>query len=126
MSNILDFVPRKDEVEHNLDFKSDGVRTSNVPFTMRELQSAIRTAWDTAAGSNDFPYSNIRQLPDVAMATVLALYNAIRTQEDYSKRWKEPITILLLKGGKDTLKAENYCPVSLTCCLGNLLKRMVN
>ena len=45
------------------------------------------------------------------MATLLALYNAIWTQGEYPKPWKEAIALLLLKTRIDPLKTENYCPV---------------
>lgn len=51
-----------------------------MPFAMRELQSAEHSTDDTAAAPDDIPYSIIRQLPGVAIATLLGLYNAIWTQ----------------------------------------------
>ena len=72
---------------------------------MRELQSAIRSAGHTAEGPDNILYIIIRQLLDVSMATLLALYNITR---DYPKQWKEVIIIQFLKAGTDVLKAENY------------------
>ena len=69
-------------------------------FTVRELQSASGAAGNIAAGPDDNAYSIIRQMPDVAMATLLALCNAIWTQGKYTKPWKEAIVIPLLKVGK--------------------------
>ena len=57
----------------------------------RDLDIEICATGDTAAVPDYIPYSIIRHLPDVAMATLLALYNVIWMQEDYSKRWKEVI-----------------------------------
>ena len=74
----------------------------------RELQSLIPSAGDTVAEPNDIPSSNIRLLPDVAMATLLALYNAVLTQGDWATQGKEAIVIPLLKARKVSLKAENY------------------
>ena len=71
----LNFFARKDEVEHDLDFKCEGYRSYNMPFTMRVLQSTVHAASDTVVGLDDIPYSIIYQLLDVAMATLLALCN---------------------------------------------------
>ena len=54
--------------------------------TLKELQSNIPTAGDTASGPNEISYSIIRELPGVAMATLLALYNAIWMQGDGKRR----------------------------------------
>ena len=113
---------KKDEIEHNLHFECERYRTYNVPFTMREIQSAVRNIGNTAAGQDDISYSIISQLPDVAMPTLLALYNVVWTQGEYPKLWKEASIIPLPKAGKDPLKAKNYPPVSLMCCLGKLLE----
>ena len=76
-----------------------GYRTYNMPFMMRELQIANRAACNTIAGPDDIPCSLIRKLPDVALTTLLALYNVIRMHEDHLARWKKAFFIPPLKAG---------------------------
>ena len=97
--------------------------TCNVPFMMREVQSAVQAAGDTVAGLDDIPYSIIRQMLDVAMATLLELYNAIWMQGVYPKRWKEAIIFPLLKAEKDSFQSRKLS-ASIVDVLS--LKRMVN
>ena len=78
----------KGKAEHDFGFGNEGYK-DNVLFTMRELQSVVPAAGDTAEGPDDIPYSIIRQLPDIAMAELLAPYNAIWTQGEYPKPLKE-------------------------------------
>ena len=49
----LNFLARKDEVEHDLNFEYGGYRTYKVYFTIRVLQSAV-------CASGCIPYSIIR------------------------------------------------------------------
>ena len=44
------FLARKPKVKQELDFETEGYRTSNVHFTTRKLQFAIRAASDPASG----------------------------------------------------------------------------
>ena len=50
-SHSLDFLTRKVEIQQDLDFETEEYETYNVPFKMRELQSAIRSG--TPAGPDD-------------------------------------------------------------------------
>ncbi|KAK7867868.1 hypothetical protein R5R35_008617 [Gryllus longicercus] len=117
---------KKEEEEQVLDFTTNIDKPYNALFTWRELQDAINAAGDTAAGSDNIPYSILRRLPKKILSTLLNIYNNIWTQSNYPKVWKEAIVIPILKAGKDPLNPENYRPVSLTCCLGKILEKMVN
>lgn len=122
-----DFLEKKREEEGKiLNFTTDIDEPYNALFTRRELQDAISAAGDTAAGSDNLPYSIIRRLPEEILSILLNIYNNIWIQGNYPKCWKEAIIVPLLKAGKDPWKPENYRPVSLTCCLGKILEKMVN
>ena len=79
---------------------------------MKELQSPVRDATATMVGQHSLQHY---------MSTARC-----SSQGEYSKPWKEVINILFLKARKEPLKAKNYHPVSLVCCLGKLFERMVN
>lgn len=82
---------------------------------MRELNSEFHSLGiGTAAGPHDIPYSII-QLQHAVMTSLRAIYNTIWTNTPtliYKRISLYPTSSIC----KDPLKAENYCPVSLTCC----------
>ena len=75
-----------------------------MPFTMRELQSLVRAAVDTVAGPGDIPYNIIRQLPDLAITTLLELYMDARK---VSKTMEEGNYHPASEGPKNPQKEEN-------------------
>ena len=77
-------------------FEIEGDITYNTPFTMRELQCAIRADGNAAVGPDDIPYSIIRRLRGIYMATLLAIYKTIWSQVGYPKLWNADIIVSLL------------------------------
>ena len=98
----------------------------NLPFSRRELESALQLCKKTAPGSDDIPYEMISHLEERSLSFLLDLYNRIYREGTVPSSWKEAIIIPLPKPGKDTAMVGNYRPISLTSCVCKLLEKMVN
>ena len=98
----------------------------NLPFTRRELESALQLCTKTAPGSDDIPYEMISHLKERSLSFLLDLYNRIYREGTVPSTWKEAIIIPIPKPGKDTAMVGNYRPISLTSCVCKLLEKMVN
>ena len=98
----------------------------NLPFSRRELDSALKQCHKTAPGSDDIAYQMISSLPEVSLLFLLALFNWIFREGTVPECWKEAIIIPIPKPGKDAASPGNYRPISLTSCLCKLLEKMVN
>ena len=68
----------------------------------------------------------IRQLPSTFKESLLLVLNQIWVESVYPDQWKEAIIIPVLKPGKDPKSPNSYRPISLTCCLGKLIEKMVS
>ena len=82
-SYALNFLAREHEVEHELDFKCQGHKTYNVPFTMKELQTTVRAA------DGNGRYSLQSYTSFVVCSTLLVFYNVLWTSGKYPEPWKE-------------------------------------
>ena len=98
----------------------------NLPFSRRELDSALGLCHKTAPGNDDIPYQMISHLPEISLKFLLDLFNRIFREGTVPESWKEAIIIPIPKPGKDAANPGNYRPISLTSCLCKLLEKMVN
>ena len=114
------------EEEKSLNFLSSGLEPYNLPFTMAELDSAIRSTPDTAPGPDLVHNAMLRELRLNAKLFLLCMYNRIWVEHNLPLIWLEAVIIPLPKAGKDLSKACNYRPISLTSCLCKVFERMIN
>ena len=122
-----EFALRKAQEEaKGLDFLSDNSESYNVPFTMRELSSALSMCGNTAPGPDDVHYDMLRHLSHSAFSLLLQVYNTIWISGTFPESWKEAVVLAFPKPGKDSSKANNYRPISLTSSMCKLMEKMVN
>lgn len=57
---------------------------------------------------------------------LLEMYNNLWKNYTYPDEWKEAVIVPILKPGKDPTSPSSYRPISLTCCLGKLLEKMIH
>lgn len=112
--------------ETHPDFSTNEDLFCNTYFSFDELNKALQESNNTAPGPDNIPYEFIRQLPVSEKLKILNLFNRIWQEGIYPDKWKNATIIPLLKPNKDPLKPESYRPISLTCCLGKLLEKMIN
>ena len=121
-----DFLQYKQHSEPPLDFRESTVSHYNEPFHMGELDNALKETKNSAPGADSIPYEMIYNLPVICKELLLSLFNKIWIDGNYPVQWKEAIIIPLLKQGKDPKLTSSYRPISLTCCLGKVIEKMVS
>lgn len=122
-----DFISYCKNTQTPLDFSEINTPSYyNDPITMLEFETVLEAVKDSAPGPDSIPYDVIRHLPVSVKENILRLYNKIWDTGHYPKQWKEAIIIPVSKPGKDTKNTNSYRPISLMCCLGKLLEKIVS
>lgn len=121
-----EFLHTKVTMENILDFYTNERLPYNCDFTLNDLDRALSESKKTAPGYDSISYSMILNAPSVFKEKLLELYNILWNQGTYPDQWKQAIVIPILKENKDPLLPASYRPISLTCCIGKILERMVS
>lgn len=117
---------KSDQERIKLNFKSKNEEVYNKPFSMRELQSALRKCRDTSVGSDEIHYQFLKHLPNLSLSCLLDVFNRVWETGILPDSWKEAIVIPIPKPGKDLKDPGNYRPIALTSCICKTMERMVN
>src|SRR5688572_2021749 len=97
----------------------------NLPFSLSELNSAIKTCKnDKAAGPDDIPYEFIKHFPDEFNHTLLDFYNYIWNTGTIPAAWKHAVVLPVHKASKPKEEPTSYRPISLTSCLCKVLEKL--
>ena len=70
--NSLFYQYRLTEEQRNIDFTTRKAETYNLPFTMKELMSALSNSKDSAPGPDDIPYAMLRNIPKATLNFLLS------------------------------------------------------
>ena len=114
------------EEKKKLNFKSNNNESYNAPFSLCELQTAIRNTKDTAMGPDDIHYQLLKHLPEKSLILLLDILNSIWSNGYFPDSWREATIIPLPKPGKDPSDPSSYRPIALTSCLCKTMERMIN
>ena len=117
---------RIQEENNNLDFTTLKTEPYNLPFTMKELTSALSNCKDTSPGPDDIPYAMIKQSSHETKVFLLSIINRIWKESNFPTVWEAGIMLPFNKPGKDPILPTNYRPVVLTSCVCKLMEKMVN
>ena len=117
---------RQHQELQKLDFRAKQIESYNLPFTMREFDSALASCNETAPGPDDIPYEMFKHIPLNTKLFVLSIINRIWTDTKYPSVWEMAIFLAFLKPGKNSTLANSYRPIALTCCLCKIMEKMVN
>ena len=90
---------------------------------MEELERAIDESKRNKA--SDIPYEILKNLGSKPKELLLFLYNKCWERNGIPTKWKTAIIKPLLKDGKDPKETVSYRPISLTCCMGKLLEKII-
>ena len=112
--------------KQNINFSSKNVEVYNRPFSLEELQDALRRAHDTSAGPDEIHYQLLKHLPDASLLLLLNIFNKIWISGDFPPDWRKAIIIPIPKPGKDPTNPTNYRPIALTSCICKTMERMIN
>ena len=75
-----------------LDFVREESNSYNVFFSLKELKDAVQAGANTSPGQNEISYKMLKQLDDIALDEILALFNYGWEEHQLPIKWK-----LLLK-----------------------------
>lgn len=121
-----EFISIKMERETPLNFITETDLPYNAPIQLFELEDALKKAKKSAPGPDMINYEMIDHLPDRLKRTLLKIYNKLWQVGEYPQEWKLATIVPILKEGKDPLDLMSYRPISLTCCLGKLMERIIS
>src|SRR5258706_385761 len=82
-------------------FNSDNTEIYNELFTLQELRAAICKSHDTAVGPDEVHYQMLKHLPEVALDTLLRIFNNVWQTGNFPPSWREATVIPIAKPGKD-------------------------
>ncbi len=119
---------RKDVLKEYPDLMGKKVTGNNlleVPFSMSELENAVRRMKQSASGMDGVSYSMMKHFSGNSMKVMLAFYNRIWMEGILPQSWKEALIIPIKKPGKDPSSPSNYRPIALTSPLCNVMERMI-
>ena len=106
---------------------SNGPEEESPPFTIRELNTAIKKMKRKGApGADNIPPSFLKEMGPKACSELLAICNKSFAEADIPQMWRHGIIIPLLKHGKPASELESYRPICLTSCIVKLLERMIS
>ena len=112
---VLETMPRP---EIMTEFSISPVTPSLIKRFLRKLPNA------SAPGPDRISYLHLKKLPSTHHFLATLFSNIILTNHRSPTIWCKGILHLIHKGG-DTESLENFCPISLTSCVGKLLHRIL-
>jgi uncharacterized protein YciW len=112
--------------KQKIKFPSDNLESYNLPFSMDELRTAIHKAHNSATGPDNIHYEMLKNLPELALNSLLRAFNDSWTNGSFPSTWSEATVIPIPKPGKDPTDPGNYRPIALTSCLCKTFERLVN
>jgi len=99
--------------KQEIKFPSDNSESYYLPFSKTELTSAIRKAHDSATGPDNIHYQMLKNLPELALDTLLRVFNDLWVTGNFPSSWSEAAVIPIPKPGKDLTYPGNYRPILL-------------
>ena len=109
-----------------LNFTTNREESYNLPFSIREFDSALANCSNTAPGPDEIPYEMMRHVSDETKLFIIGLINRIWHESNFPSVWENATVLPFSKPGKDRFLPMNYRPIALTSCLCKLMEKMVN
>ena len=96
-------------------------------LTLNELQATLRQLKaKKSPGPDAITNEMFTHLCNTATCKLLEIFNHSWATSTLPQTWREATMIPILKKRKDHKQAASYRPISLTSCVGNTMKRVVN
>ena len=106
-------------------FESDNTVWYNKPFTMSELNTAIKSSSSSSPGPDTIPNSFYKHFNVNNLKALLSFYNYI-FENGFPHQWRESHIIPILKPMKPPREAASYRPIALTNCMSKIMEKMIN
>lgn len=101
------------------------LKITSLPFTINELNYALKKRKDTAPGIDNITYSMIRHLPNDPKNRLLQCYNTSFFGGEIPKDWMTYIVLSILKNGKPEGNISNYRPIAINSCVGKVYENLI-
>lgn len=98
----------------------------NQPFTLKELDFALKKCKGKSAGSDDVGYPMLKNLPACGKRTLLHLINKEWNADTLPESWKHSLVIPIPKPGGNSSDPTNFRPIALTSCVSKVMEKMAN
>lgn len=123
-------IPRSEETETKKAMKecqNGGTEEMNIPFTMQELETALRSIKEKRApGIDGVTGEMLKNLGPMGKRKLLQLFNESWRTGVVPQCWRDAEMVPIPKPEKDKSSTDGYRPISLTSCVGKVIERMIN
>lgn len=128
--NLIAPTPDPSQQPYVLDLLNEEPITPNSqklvnPFTLYELERAIKKTPDTAPGKDQIPFIVYRHLTKTVKLILLHLYNDIWKTGNVPAEWKEYLVIPALKPGKEPTNIRSFRPIAKGNCIGKIFEHLI-
>ena len=97
------------------------------PITLGELKLAVAALPnDSSAGPTRIHNKMLKRLPDKVLQSIVTLANITLQQGKLPNAWKSARVTMIPKGKSASSDPSSYRPISVTCCLGKLVERVLH
>ncbi|CAF1072701.1 unnamed protein product [Brachionus calyciflorus] len=111
----------KTTVQESISFnRNEYISTSELTEAIKKIKNKNSTGFDNI--SNKF----LKNLPFRTLLSIHSIFNASLKLGHIPDEWKKAKVVMTLKKGKPPDDPNSYRPISLLCCLGKLLEKIVN
>lgn len=91
-----------------------------------KIVEELRKTKNTAPGDDGIYYCHLKNLPASALDYLATIYENTTRCCYFPSMWKNGLTVLIQKPGKDPSYTSNYRPITLLVALGKVLERVIN
>ena len=95
------------------------------PFTLEELQTAIRNTRPTTPGEDGISAKFLKGLSDDRLHSLLRIFNDIFDSGIPPASWKTAVILPIRKPGKPAHQVSSYRPIALTSVLCKVFERII-
>ena len=117
---------RRKEEEKQINFTSLREESYNLPFSMREFESALASCKESAPGPDDILYCMVKHAAENTKVFILSIINRIFIEHCFPFIWETLRILPFVKPGKDSFLTTSYRPIALSSCLCKIMEKMVN
>ena len=130
VSNIMIPNNRKQQVPDeikNYQADQDPPQYMNCPFNTKEFEGDLKTLKDKKSpGPNKITNKMLENSGTKAKSKPLGIFNNSWKTGHVPQSWQEAEMVPIHKKGKDRTNTDSYRYISLTSCVGKLMKRLIN
>ena len=117
---------RRKEEGKQINFTPVVEESYNLPFTMKEFESALGSCKESSPGPDDILYSMVKHAAENTKVFILSIINRIFLEHCFPCSWEILRILPFVKPGKDSFLCTSYRPIALSSCICKIMEKMVN